>query len=197
VFCPGVPEYSIVFIQEDIHTFIYCELTSTWKVANTWGSKATKLNTILLNRTYNCWPVHTTPTLKRYLRFGSESSTHHARFSDLINPEGADTKGFPSEGIMYGVFTCGRCNTRNVRKWSRTSYEKGVVIAKCGGCEGQHLIADNYGWCGDEKNIEELLQKRGQLFKKLQTDVLTEDMLKEFLREDIETKQIVQEEKKE
>lgn len=49
-----------------------------------------------------------------------------------------------------------------VKQISRSSYEKGVVLARCP-CHGKlHLIADNLGWFGDDKNVEEMLAARGE-----------------------------------
>ncbi|MEW5308202.1 MAG: hypothetical protein WDW38_000179 [Sanguina aurantia] len=48
------------------------------------------------------------------------------------------------------VFTCGKCETRSTKSFSRQAYEKGVVIITCPGCEARHLIADNLGWLGEK-----------------------------------------------
>lgn len=60
------------------------------------------------------------------------------------------------------VFTCGRCETRAAKAFSRRSYEHGIVLVRCPGCQSTHLIADNLGWFGGGKtNVEKLLQSKG------------------------------------
>lgn len=59
-------------------------------------------------------------------------------------------------------YTCGVCELRSAKQFSRVSYERGVVIIRCSGCQSLHLIADNLGWFGDEKNIEEIMRKKGE-----------------------------------
>lgn len=94
-----------------------------------------------------------------YLSCVGESLTlspvhHHQRWQQqryspstkrLLAPLAANT------GIQVGsdrfslVYTCGKCNTRNVIKVSRKAWNSGVVIGKCFGCDAKHLLADNTG----------------------------------------------------
>lgn len=59
-------------------------------------------------------------------------------------------------------YTCGVCETRNCHRVSRIAYRNGVVIARCQGCQSQHLLADHLGWTdykggfeGDTNTIED------------------------------------------
>ena len=52
---------------------------------------------------------------------------------------------------------------------SRASYEEGVVLVRCP-CENLHMVADNLGWFGDDKNIEELMLARGETVRRMVDD---------------------------
>ncbi|KAG2328978.1 hypothetical protein Bca4012_021406 [Brassica carinata] len=71
------------------------------------------------------------------------------------------------------VFTCKVCETRSTKMASRESYEKGVVVVRCEGCDNLHLIADRLGWFGEPGSVEELLAARGDEFKKGSMDSLS------------------------
>ena len=68
------------------------------------------------------------------------------------------------------VFTCGACETRAVKTFTRRAYDKGIVIVTCPGCQNKHLVADNLGWFGDNTNVETLLAERGEEVKQLASD---------------------------
>ncbi|KAK9282585.1 hypothetical protein L1049_010802 [Liquidambar formosana] len=70
------------------------------------------------------------------------------------------------------IFTCKVCETRSVKTANRESYEKGVVVVRCGGCNNLHLIADRLGWFGEPGSIEDFLAARGEEVKKGSTDTL-------------------------
>jgi len=62
---------------------------------------------------------------------------------------------------MSIIFTCNVCKTRQAKSMSKKSYEKGVVLIRCDGCDNLHLIADNLGWFRDEKiNIVDILKEK-------------------------------------
>lgn len=71
------------------------------------------------------------------------------------------------------VFTCKVCDTRNFKTASRESYDKGVVVARCNGCNNLHLIADRLGWFGEPSSVEEFLAARGEEVKKGSSDTLS------------------------
>ncbi|KAL5211519.1 hypothetical protein ABZP36_022366 [Zizania latifolia] len=71
------------------------------------------------------------------------------------------------------IFTCKVCETRSIKMASRESYEKGVVVARCGGCNNFHLIADRLGWFGEPGSIEDFLAEQGEEVKKGSTDTLS------------------------
>jgi len=65
-------------------------------------------------------------------------------------------------------YTCKICDTRNSIKVTRIAYRKGIVIARCKGCDNKHLIADNLNWLSGfdydngETNIEQYMQNRNE-----------------------------------
>lgn len=74
---------------------------------------------------------------------------------------------------MAMIFTCKVCETRSVKMASRDSYDNGVVVARCGGCNNLHLMADRLGWFGQPGSIEDFLAAQGQDVKKGDTDTFS------------------------
>lgn len=70
------------------------------------------------------------------------------------------------------IFTCKVCETRSIKTVCRESYEKGVVVARCGGCNNLHLIADHLGWFGEPGSVEDFLATRGEEVKRGSVDTL-------------------------
>ena len=60
---------------------------------------------------------------------------------------------------------------------SKGSYEKGIVLVRCQGCENLHLIADRLGWFGDRTDIEEILAARGEEVRRMISDGESEELL--------------------
>jgi protein import protein ZIM17 len=68
---------------------------------------------------------------------------------------------------MQAVFTCGWCDVRQSKVFTRMAYEQGVVVVKCNGCGVQHIMADNLGYFEDMTgkravNVEDLLLAKGE-----------------------------------
>ncbi|KAJ4895839.1 Zim17-type zinc finger protein [Raphanus sativus] len=91
---------------------------------------------------------------------------------ELIVKYKSQLKINPRHDFMM-VFTCKVCETRSMKMASRESYEKGVVVVRCEGCDNLHLIADRLGWFGEPGSVEELLAARGDEFKKGSMDSLS------------------------
>lgn len=71
----------------------------------------------------------------------------------------------PADGDMVAAFTCGPCEYRMVKRFSKHAYTKGIVIVECPNCGAKHLLADNLGWFMDEaRNIEDMLREKGESF---------------------------------
>jgi hypothetical protein len=60
------------------------------------------------------------------------------------------------------MYTCGKCEVRSAKAFSKVAYTQGVVIVECPGCRARHLIADNLGWFGTKGTIEEFAKERGE-----------------------------------
>ncbi|XP_024013508.1 uncharacterized protein LOC18020728 isoform X2 [Eutrema salsugineum] len=90
---------------------------------------------------------------------------------ELIVKYKSQLKINPRHDFMI-VFTCKVCETRSMKTASRESYEKGVVVVRCEGCDNLHLIADHLGWFGEPGSVENFLAARGEEFKKGSMDSL-------------------------
>jgi protein import protein ZIM17 len=69
------------------------------------------------------------------------------------------------------MYTCAvdNCGTKQARTFSKDSYQNGVVLLRCEGCDKLHLIADNLGWFendgvnkGNKINIETIMAEKGE-----------------------------------
>ncbi len=81
------------------------------------------------------------------------------------------------KGSKYGsefyviMFTCGVCDTKITRKFTKKSYHEGVVIIRCESCDSNHLISDNLGWFEDDPvNIEQIMERQGKTHKVVKVD---------------------------
>ncbi|KAJ1694653.1 hypothetical protein LUZ63_011351 [Rhynchospora breviuscula] len=99
----------------------------------------------------------------RVSNFGKEQNVAYKAFSSLKMSTRHD---------MAMIFTCKVCETRSMKTASRESYENGVVVARCPGCNNLHLIADRLGWFGETGSVEDFLAAKGEDVKKGSVDTL-------------------------
>lgn len=84
------------------------------------------------------------------------------------------------------VYTCTVCNTRSIKQFSEHSYQNGVVLVRCPGCQNLHLIADRLGMFEDKGvdgsgwDVEAALAKLGE-----NVNVVTNDNVMELSLEDL------------
>jgi protein import protein ZIM17 len=123
---------------------------------------------------------------EKSLQVHSEKDENTAYFeggyvTDVAKPKLADEPLSKSSaakltGRFQLIFTCKKCNTRNMTHISKLSYQKGVVIVCCQGCRVKHLIADNLKWFSDErKNIEDILAEKGESVTKITSHSIFHD----------------------
>ncbi|CAN6487353.1 unnamed protein product [Victoria cruziana] len=72
----------------------------------------------------------------------------------------------PKRHDMVMIYTCKVCETRSLKTACKESYEKGIVVVRCSGCNNLHLIADRLGWFGEPGSVEDFLAARGEDVKK-------------------------------
>ncbi|KAJ9175513.1 hypothetical protein P3X46_014061 [Hevea brasiliensis] len=108
-------------------------------------------------------PSHDSATAPSQTNGSDNSAVEYSTISNL--------KTSPRHDLAM-IFTCKVCETRSVKTVCRESYEKGVVVARCSGCNNLHLIADRLGWFGEPGSIEDFLAARGEEVKKGSVDTL-------------------------
>ena len=69
------------------------------------------------------------------------------------------------------MLTCGVCDNKMSRSFTKNAYHKGVVLIRCNKCENIHLIADNLKWFDDKVvNIETMEAEKGKSLPKLKVE---------------------------
>ncbi|WCJ19304.1 DNL-type zinc finger protein [Euphorbia peplus] len=118
--------------------------------------------------------VHETKNLKP----GSDSPNNipaqisSSGSSDVKHSATSSLKVSPRHDLAM-IFTCKVCETRSVKTTCRESYEKGVVVARCDGCNNLHLMADHLGMFGKPGSVEDFLAARGEEVKKGSEETLS------------------------
>ncbi|KAF8826165.1 hypothetical protein HHX47_DHR6000720 [Lentinula edodes] len=80
---------------------------------------------------------------------------------------------------MSITFTCTvtDCGTRSTHEFAKRSYERGIVLVECPGCNNRHLIADHLGWFkesteeGKLRTVEDLVRARGEKVRRGHVDM--------------------------
>ncbi|EIN03912.1 zf-DNL-domain-containing protein [Punctularia strigosozonata HHB-11173 SS5] len=93
---------------------------------------------------------------------------------NALSPPPADSPGSQVLGKIEQrlqiTFTCTvtDCGTRSSHEFTKRSYERGIVIVQCPGCQNRHLIADHLGWFkestedGKLRTVEDLMRAKGE-----------------------------------
>ena len=90
---------------------------------------------------------------------------------ELSNDKIKGIKYNPIVGNYVMMYTCGVCQHRQSRSFSKSAYHEGVVIVRCESCEKHHLIADNLKWFDDfTQNIEQIMEKTNNKVVKINAD---------------------------
>lgn len=85
-----------------------------------------------------------------------------------------DIKGIkynPAVGNYIIMYTCGLCEHRQSRSFSKSAYHHGVVLVRCESCDKLHLVADNLKWFDEfSQNIETIMQQKNQSVLRVTAD---------------------------
>lgn len=111
------------------------------------------------------------PTLRRHWSHSTDSKQQRqtkGEETEQTNQSAPATKPSSSQELarlvahrMQITYTCNVCDLRSTKHFYKKSYQKGIVLIRCDGCKNLHLVADNLGWLGPDKNIEEIMARKG------------------------------------
>ncbi|KAG2434951.1 hypothetical protein HYH02_012147 [Chlamydomonas schloesseri] len=111
----------------------------------TFASGACTVNSITISRGY-CSSFSGSNGSNSDSADGEEGSAGHRHGG--LEPGATPLAAIQPRMVM--VFTCTKCDTRSTKAFSKQSYQQGVVLVRCPGCKGLHLVADHLGWFGEE-----------------------------------------------
>lgn len=113
-------------------------------------------------------------------RPGNEFDSARSHSTSTL-PDAAEPEANRKE--LAALFTCGVCDTRVAKTFSRRSYEQGVVLVKCPSCNNLHVLADRLGWFGEPGSAESFLAEQGQ---EVRSKAFSADGTCELTSEDIQ-----------
>ncbi|CAB9497026.1 DNL-type zinc finger protein [Seminavis robusta] len=157
------------------------------------------------HRSFGCHHQHPhccLPQRAIWTRYRALSSSSNAGGDDAKNKQAENTSDdddkvsdeFQIPGAQAGgkklaiVYTCNVCETRSIKQFSEHSYQNGVVLVRCPGCQNLHLIADRLGiFEGESYDIEKAMAKLGE-----NVNVINDENVLEMSVEDLVGKDMLE-----
>lgn len=101
---------------------------------------------------------------------GTRLETPGQQTSDKPNADYNYRQENKQSAQMVMMFTCGKCDVRSVKSFSKVAYTRGVVLVECPGCRARHLIADNLGWFGEKGTVQDFAKANGHVVRTQEVD---------------------------
>ncbi|KAJ3865339.1 DNL zinc finger-domain-containing protein [Lentinula novae-zelandiae] len=106
----------------------------------------------------------------------SGSSPSSSSTTQTVTSQALPEKMTPRMSITF-TCTVTDCGTRSTHEFAKSSYERGIVLVECPGCNNRHLIADHLGWFkesteeGKLRTVEDLVRARGEKVRRGHVDM--------------------------